>query len=479
MIRSILLLNAIFGALALLGPNRGLFAQTVTISSEINIEDEVEYEVLGKFRRQLYLLEAGSSDVAFRIFDENLAQQETVFIPLESKKSRLIRVIASKDQIHVLYTIVSEDSLKIKAIHLDDALNVIDTVTYWSQAKDIKLPYFKADYSEDKSKVLLHAIKGPAKLLFIALDLKDRSVLWEKEINFEKAEFLDVFRKMLISNQGQMFLTLEKSNTFSEKSEHSFEILTMSKSRGLETISIPAPQFLSADIQIKMDDLNGQMTAFGLGYTQDAREINGVFHIKVPFQYNDHYTLTNIPFDQEMLADYYGKELNKANYLEDIKIHTLLIRQDGGIVFFLEQQREMARQSYQVRRDFYNGARFSVDYYYDNLVSMGISAGGEVEFQKVLHKKQYSHDDDALFSSIFTMVTPRYVRILFNDDIRNESTVSEYLMNGKGSIERKNVMSTEKQKLRLQIKNATQLAYNEIVIPSIRNNKLKLVRVVY
>ena len=94
-------------------------------------------------------------------------------------------------------------------------------------------------------------------------------------------------------------------------------------------------------------------------------------------------------------------------------------------------------------------------------------------------KRQYSNDDEAVYSSYFLFKNPSALRILYNDEIRNENTVSEYILNGAGDITRRSLMSTDNQKLKLQIKNAVQISSNEVVIPSVRGKKLKLVRLTY
>ncbi|MCB0626438.1 MAG: hypothetical protein KDC43_21590, partial [Saprospiraceae bacterium] len=92
---------------------------------------------------------------------------------------------------------------------------------------------------------------------------------------------------------------------------------------------------------------------------------------------------------------------------------------------------------------------------------------------------QYSQDDDAAYSSYFLLKTPYNLRLLFNDEIKYENTVSEYVIQGNGHFDRNAVMSTENQKLRLRFTDAIQVASNALIVPSERRNRLKLVKVTY
>ena len=125
------------------------------------------------------------------------------------------------------------------------------------------------------------------------------------------------------------------------------------------------------------------------------------------------------------------------------------------------------------------GVRSIVDYFYDDIFLVSIHPDGEIHWNTILHKKQYSQNDDAIFSSFFLLKTPSSLRFLFNDEIKYENTVSEYVVNGIGVSDRNSILSTEDQKLRLRFRDAIQVAANELIVPSENRNKLKLIRVTF
>ena len=75
--------------------------------------------------------------------------------------------------------------------------------------------------------------------------------------------------------------------------------------------------------------------------------------------------------------------------------------------------------------------------------------------------------------------TPKALRLLFNDEIKYENTVSEYVLKGNGGKDRNSVLNTSYQKLQLRFQDALQVSSNEILIPSERRSRLRLVKVVY
>jgi hypothetical protein len=99
-----------------------------------------------------------------------------------------------------------------------------------------------------------------------------------------------------------------------------------------------------------------------------------------------------------------------------------------------------------------------------------------VQWRKVMPKKQFSQDDEAVFSSYGVMKTPNQIRLLFNDDVRTETTTSEYIMKGSGMIDRHSMFNTSNQDILLRFRDGLQLSADEVVVPSEYRSRLKLVR---
>lgn len=130
---------------------------------------------------------------------------------------------------------------------------------------------------------------------------------------------------------------------------------------------------------------------------------------------------------------------------------------------------------------FHNGVPMSgyVDYYNENLIVLANYPDGNEQWKKVLYKKQFSQDDNSIYSSFFLFKTPSRLRLLYNDEIKSSNTVSEYLMDPLGNYERKSVLSTEYQNLKLRFRDAIQTSSTSIIVPSERSSKIYLVKIEY
>ncbi|MCB0587477.1 MAG: hypothetical protein KDD06_19440, partial [Phaeodactylibacter sp.] len=207
---------------------------------------------------------------------------------------------------------------------------------------------------------------------------------------------------------------------------------------------------------------------------------DGYFYLNVPPQNPDEYKLTLTAFDEDFISALLGKESDKTKGLAEASIKEVVLRLDGGVLLIGERNRTYERRAAGVNRTFYDvSGRFAVDYYYDEVFVISIHPTGETHWKTVLHKKQYSQDDDGMYSSYFLFKTPSNLRFIFNDEIKYENTVSEYVLKGNGESERNSLLSTENLKLRLRFRDAVQVNASELIIPSERRNRLRLVKLVY
>jgi hypothetical protein len=116
-----------------------------------------------------------------------------------------------------------------------------------------------------------------------------------------------------------------------------------------------------------------------------------------------------------------------------------------------------------------------VDFYFEDVFTVAFQPEGKVQWKTVLHKRQYSQDDEGTFSSYFLMRNADRLRFLFNDEIKFETTCSEYIMSPLGEYDRNSLFNTDGQNLRLRFRDAVQISSAECLIPSEYRNKLRLV----
>jgi len=259
-------------------------------------------------------------------------------------------------------------------------------------------------------------------------------------------------------------------------------VYTIAPTKQFASFKVPMGDSLTYDIFFRFDNKNQRLVAGGLYTTKDFTRADGYFWLRI--DPNDAATAKPdfTPFPLSLIKNVEGKRYNKKNPgIDELSVRDLVLRQDGGGLIITERNRQLERRSNASRTQVINnyGIRPLVDYHYDELIVFSVHPDGDSHWSNILHKKQYSQDDGGVYSSYFLMENPRSLRFLFNDEIRFENTVSEYVVNGRGEFDRNSLFHTRDLDLRLRFRDGVQVAGNELILPSENRNKLRLVKVTY
>lgn len=451
--------------------------QTITISEELPLRNDYSYTILGWVGKDLMLFRNKGSEFFVQAFDEEMHLQWEREIEVGPRRGDIIGILANEDRIDLFVGMREKGDYILQHRSYNREITLMDTSTIGIVGNIFITPRILMTESEDERKVVIYRESGNGLYLY-SYDLDSKKVLWEKELNFPQGNLVRNYASLEVSNQGAFYLTMEPDR-FLQKVQ-SLEVFSYTGDEEEiihETINMG--EFQVYDYYAQYDNMHQKLILTGLYSDRNIARAQGFYYVK--YEQGDIHDLHFLPFDETLLAEVHGKEITNVRGLADFNVQKIALRQDGGAVIIAELNKEFSRRStLPVRRD--NGA-FSrggwVDYYYEDLILFAIHPDGSEHWKKVLRKRQYSQDDDAIYSSFFLFKTPGRLRFLFNDEIKQENTVGGYEVTGTGYVERKTVFNTDYQRLKLRFKDGIQVAYNECIVPSERNNRLNLVRIQY
>ncbi len=452
-------------------------AQAITISEELPLRNDYAYTILGWVKDDLLLFRDKGHEFFVQSFDEEMHLKWEREIIIGSGKTDIIGIIAHEDRIHLLVGIREKGDYYIQHRSYDQSITLVDTVTIGKVENIFITPRFLMGESEDENKVVLFRESGSGLYLY-SYDLRNLKVLWETELEFPGGNLQRDYSSIEVNNNGEFFLTLEPDR-FLQKVQK-LELFTSVNGTGeVVHTTIHMGEFQVYDFYTQFDNMNGHLLITGLYSDRVISRAQGFYFVK--YTPGSTHSIHLLPFDESLLAEVHGKEVSNSRGLSDFNVQKLALRHDGGVVIIAELNKEFSRRStLPVRRDNGSFTRGGwVDYYYEDLILFAIHPDGTEHWKEVLRKRQYSQDDDAIYSSFFLFKTPGRLRFLFNDEIKQENTVGGYEVTGTGFVERKTVFNTDYQRLKLRFKDGIQVAYNECIVPSERNNRLNLVRIQY
>ena len=466
-------------------------SQEITVSEEITLRSDQSYSIIGKFNEKTLLYRDKGTEFEVQAFNnELLGLSWTKELELDKKRPQVLDVFGFQEYFYVIYKYKQKGNSIIKIHKYNEAANLVDSTMVYNFGKRFYSPDPEILLSEDKSKVLLYHTEYFSKIEVSVFDLSKMKPMWDKEFEPTDLNYGADFYQMLVDNEGGMHMVLNRENDRLKKDKpHFFEFIYQPSNEEKAPITkVSLEGKLSYDAYFKIDNLNRKILGGGMHSEKNKGRTQGYYYMSVPFGGTADHTLSFYNFQEAFKEQLVDKKTKVTKGLFDVGIQDIVIRRDGGAIIICEQLKDFERSTSTVAntttttRAFnsrLDNGRFAVDHYYEDLFLFSVHPSGEHHWEEILHKKQFSQDDDAAFSSFFLAKTARQLRLIYNDEIRNENTVSEYIIKGDGKFDRNSILNTASQDLRLRFRESKQVAYNEILVPSERKSRLKLVRMTF
>lgn len=460
------------------------WGQRIVISEEVPVYNDISYEIIGELAGQTLLFRDKTTTFQVQGFNRQLKLSWEKDLELDKRNPKILGVTASKFDFTLFYYFKNRGRTFLKAHKYDPAANLRDSLTFKELSSYAFTPNFDIIQSQDRSKVLVYYLERQEEFKLLCFDVDSMNLMWEKSFSPENYYREQHYTQMLVSNSGEMFLVRSKDNFMSRRKDHHFKVYHFDGiGEEVKEFNIQMGDLLTFDVWFSVDDLNDQLVAGGLYSDKNREKAIGYFYLNVDPKNPEAITIKHQGFEVEFMADFMDKKPKKHVGITEAELRENVIRRDGGILMFVEKVKEFSRAptTYSnVNRTPYSSIRHpSRDLYFDNIMVISIHPTGELHWKTILYKKQYSQNDYGVYSSYFSFRTPGNIKLLFNDEIKQENTISEYVLDGLGNGDRNSVMNTEGLELRLRFREGLQLDSRRFLVPSERRNRLRLVRFEY
>jgi hypothetical protein len=456
-------------------------AQTVVVSEGLSLRNDYGYEIVGRYRDRILLYRDRYDNFEIQAFDGQMRPTWNRELEnLERRGTQVLSVIAGKNDFSIIYRYRKRASTYLRINKYDPAANLIDTMTVMNYGERVfSPPELDIARSDDRNCFVVYNTADRSKVEAVCFRLDKMEVLWNKVALYEQDFVESALKSVAVSNDGHFFITSEYDNRKTRIESHRLHVLRIGPEPD-QVRYVRMPKFLTADFKTVFDNQHRRLVIAGLCAEKNRDRTNGSFFVRM--EPND--TTSQVfftEFDEQFVSVLRRKEVDEDNRgVSDADVAQLILRQDGGVLIVAERHYEINRGSVGGGRGFIrDGARLIIDYYFDDLFVVAHQPDGKVHWRTVLHKKQYSQDDEATFSSYFLMRNVDRLHFLFNDEIKYENTCSDYVVSPAGAFDRNSLFNTFGQNLRLRFRDGLQVSANECIIPSEFRNKLRLALVRY
>lgn len=463
-----------------------IHSQEVSVSKEFSIRSDYAYEVMGHVGDNILLYRDKGLEKFISAFDNDLQFKWEQQLRFEEKRIKVYGITV-RDSLFSIFHGMKQDGVEyVKVANYDENARLQDSIVIASDKRGLVGQDFQFLNSRDKEKSLLYYIDHSDKLnVFIYDHIRD-TLDWKEEFFFEGSNLFYDLSEVFVTDYGSVVLLIDQGNKKTKSDDDMAEIIILEKGNENGFLTrIPYGKTYLQSIKLSIDQKNRRLGFFGLYNEKKANWSEGYCYAFIDLRnFADVHELNYVPFDKRLIQDIYGSEARKKKGLNFYTISDIIWRHDGGLLMSMEMQRKYSRRSSydgvaRSSSEFYSSGRGWVDYFNEDIILTALHKDGTEHWQKILFKKQFSQDDGGIYSSYYPFLTPSRLRLIFNDEIKNNNTVSEYVVNGVGNYKRESLFSTEYQNLKLRFIDALQISATEILVPSQKNYNLSLVKISY
>ncbi len=454
-------------------------AQLVLQSPQLNIRGTSFYDVLMLEDGKSAIYRSSSNEHLIDVFDDNLRPFQELELIFEDKKINVESISTYRNKVKFVYSHKAKGgNHQIKLQNFDHSFlsNDSSIVIADFPIRPIQDSY-KSLLSEDKSKMVLFGIRY-SRVFVSVIDYKSDSLMWSSSVEVEGRNTREDFRGMEVSNEGDVYFVLQKNNSKLRKKNNQLFLYRSSGTTGEFTISeIDLSDIVTSRIRLSYDDLSDHLVIAGLYGKRSRTDLRGYFTSFINSM--DAGKTYFHEFESDIYTELFGMNPKKRQRISDFNVENIIHRQDGGCILISEFSKEFLRRPAYASSAFNyaQGMRGFVDYYHEDLILFSVAKDGVQDWRRTLYKKQFSQDDGGVYSSFFLMTNPSRMKVVYNDEIKDNNTVSEYVLSPSGRYQRNAILNTEYQDFQLRLKDAIQVSNHQIIVPSEKNGELSLVMI--
>lgn len=453
-----------------------LMAQNIFLSDVFPLKINDNIDIISQQSGYNYFIQSSGNGYQVHRLDAELKNLRTILLPLNERKSEVVFSGFVNKNLNIVYKYRIRSELCFKIMIYDVDLNLKDSTTLTCFPNSVYNPQIQVIPSEDKNSLLVYYSHLSDYSQFLSFDLGSKKLNWSYKWDhiLEKTEFR-FLEKVLFDNHGNAILVF--NDQIAVKNKYAIGCAYLTKNGVIRKTFFDLP-FNVYESDWFVDNKNQKLLLVGTYSNDKGRKANGSLYCSssIPFTNDSLYYCMN-PFTPGLIGAYLNEKEKPEKGIDDFYIPNAILKQEGGVVFIIEKNKKIERYISGRSTNFGGVGRNIIDHYYDDLLVISLSKSGIIEWMAPLAKKQFSQDDDGDFSSFLLIKGSNLLRILFNDEIKNENTISQYIVRSDGSYERKSLLNTDYRKLKIMFRQGKQVSSNACLIPCLSRNKLKFLKI--
>jgi hypothetical protein len=428
-----------------------------------------------------------------QVFNSKLRPVNEVDLDFDEKKAEIEKVLMNNDHILVFYSTIDDNKeyLKLKKINYRLDVNrdgtVLDSIMrgavnsyqgYYIKPSRNDEHYVAFTYDEKNNRMKVHYV-----LMDKFLKPYKTGEIWTEDKSNMTLESVKV------NNSGDLLVVIGHLNKRSTDEEDfsfdkfSIHYLPREDDKTILT-EIDEEEYLYKDLLTNWDEELRSALVVGTYRKRKEEEDIGVFFTGIRTEGNK-MIYTKVPFIEE---DFAGSNAPFRRWKDNAEIQIpkrIIPRSDGGFIYVTEAEHHDyqlvssipgSTTGYPYYAEYTN--YYDENYYYD-LIAVSIDPDGQIDWRIHMPKIQETENDRGRYSSFMFGGNNNVVKLLFVDDIYGNGNLTEFNFNPDGQWNKRTLLNSYREDLLLVPGKGKQLSGREVILPSEKKNRLRLVKITF
>lgn len=486
-------------------------AQNITLSDPLKEDGRsMNFEIIGRQGSNLIVLEKLSWRHALNVFDDSMRLKKV--IPLDFLPGRTLNVesISYPNQFYLIYQYQKKGIVHCMWARFDNEGKIsgdpveLDTTQVGGFGDNSVYSLVKSDNRQHIMIFKLQKTEGG--LLFNTLLYNNRmEKQYQSSMVLPYTHQRDIYDDFLLDNEGNLVFIGTRNENRKGYGNTLYLYKKAALSDNLVSRKITIDSAYLGAIVCKADNLNKRYVITSFYNTEQGGNVDGLFASFWDARNDSLIRNTFIPLGDSIRNAAKSSGSNRSIF-DDFELRQILLKKDGGLIIlseFFNTQSNVNPNPVWNRNTFWNngispyyfydpfygnfyrpfnsfygpgGSTQNIRYYYENILATGISANGELEWNNVVAKQQFSDENDNHLS-FGTFYSADGLHILFNDITKRESLMMDNAISGSGSLRRHPSYKTYEKGVEFMPRYAKQTGSRQVIVPAILRSQLVFAKI--
>mgnify|MGYP000057547295 FL=1 len=183
-------------------------------------------------------------------------------------------------------------------------------------------------------------------------------------------------------------------------------------------------------------------------------------------------------FSSDLIDQITINDRNEDAVSEGFNILQATPRSDGGMLIIAEQKNIATEDDVILVNGLPQSTSKNI-YNFNEILVLNYDDSAYLDWHKLITKNQTTVNDGGYFSSVVIYTGPKYIQLIYNDQLRSSGEVMQYTIYNNGMEKSKKLLKAEIDFVAIVPSESKQVSSNKVIVPTSKNRRFALLKLVY